>query len=290
VSLTFWWLAAAPVILVLCLVLPPGDRSARWVLRRWAPHVEPTPERVGLVARRLARCRVPTVGLLFAVWFGLPLLDLFDLVVLGWPSVLACLLAGLAIGEALSALDHHDGAVRAATLRARRMGDLVPRRGLVLHAVATVATIWIATYLLTLEGSVLSTDVAPAQLHPLLEARQQVWLALLGSVVSAALTVAVLRLATTRRALGDAEVDAALRARSARVAVGVGVALTGSLLANACVVMIASSAGHADNTGFWRGIDALFVLGGIGVWIMLANPLRPGLRAAAPVVTRRPGP
>jgi hypothetical protein len=96
------------------------------------------------------------------------------------------------------------------------------------------------------------------------------WLALGYAAAALVLTSLLVRLAVRRPAVDDEAVDAALRTRTARVAVGIGIGWLG-----AAVVLADQSAGHAS--GDYTGLVAQ--LGAFVCWILVANPTRRSLAA-----------
>ena len=200
-------LPSAIVAVVLLLVLWPTTHGGRRVLRTWGV-AEPRPDQVVEAVRYLRRRR-----LLFTVLyvFGTPLVGLSDQP--GGPSVgiFVPLLVAMLIGELLATLRPVRG-IRVASLDRRGWRDLVPR-----WAVWSMAAIVVLAVALAVAGLVVAP---PAGQH--LDANLSSWWAL--GYVGACLTLVTLliHLAVRRPSVDDEAVDAALRTRTARVAMGIG--------------------------------------------------------------------
>jgi hypothetical protein len=233
-------LPAALVAGLLLLLLWPTPRSGSRLLRTWGvPH--PHPDQVAEAVRYLRQRRILYVVLFLVVppLAGLVLRDDADLPGLG---VLVPLLVAMLVAELLATLRPVSG-VRVASLDPRSRRDLVPRWSLVAMAVLVavtaawsvlglVAQLWADRY-----AAALPPDGVPqpptgwtSEYSPEYRAEMTTstsWLAL-GYAAAALVLVAVLvRLAVRRPAVADAAVDAALRTRTARVAVGIGLGWLG---------------------------------------------------------------
>jgi hypothetical protein len=193
-------LPAVLATLVLLLVLWPTERSGRRLLVTWGVP-EPRPGQVVEAVRYLRQRR-----LLYLVFFLLfpSLAGLTDLPGIG---IYVPLLVAMLVGELVATLRPVSG-VRSASLDRRSWRDLVPR--------------W--AVLVTVGGAV-STVVAGVLAGP-----GDAWIALVYVGASLLFVGVVVGLAVRRPAVEDAVVDAALRTRTARVAVGIGFGWLGTAL------------------------------------------------------------
>lgn len=185
-------LPAALAGAVLLLVLWPTKDSGKRLLQRWGLP-QPEPGQVTEAVRYLRQRRVLYVALflLFPSVAGLVDGDRFAGVAIFVPLLVAMLVA-----ESVASLRPVSG-VRTASLDRRTWRDLVPR-----WAVRTFGAGAVVTFVLAAAGAS--------------------WLAL-GYVVACLLLVSgLVAIAVRRPAVDDEVVDAALRTRTARVAVGIG--------------------------------------------------------------------
>ncbi|MBB5855566.1 AcrR family transcriptional regulator [Amycolatopsis umgeniensis] len=185
--------------LAILVLLWPGEKQGRKVLRRWGVD-DPSPSDVAEAVRYLRRRRFWYPWL----FLGLPLLaDVAGLRGDTTAFFLATLLIGALIAEVLAQRPRRS-ARREAGLDRRAVSGLIPVWGLVIYAAIVVAAVvW-----LIIHG----------------------WWALLG--IAAAVSVVtwlVILLAVRRPSTGDGAADGALRVRSARVAAGLGLAATVTL-------------------------------------------------------------
>lgn len=220
--------------LVILVVLWPTERSGRQLLRSWSIK-EPTAEQTRQAVRYLRDRR-----LLYPVLFVLSgLVDLGDI---GWSTGFIPIIAALLIAEVIGTLRRRTG-VRVASLARRTWRDLVPLWAMILFLGLAVTGLGFAA-----DGD---------------------WVAMMGIVLCLVLVLGLVALAVRRPADGDLQADAALRTRSARVAVGIGVSWMTAMLVLA-----------VEPFGQTVGI-ILFVVA-IGGWIAVANPVRalPFVRAA----------
>ncbi|WP_447006753.1 hypothetical protein ACRAKI_09910 [Saccharothrix isguenensis] len=286
--------------LALLVALWPTRSTGLRFLRRWG--VADPDERQGALAVKYLRDRrllypplflaAPAVAALAAHAWGLPSSDL------GFVRSLAPLIVALLLAEAVAALRRARGP-RVATLTRRHWRDLVPRWaiGLLLTFGAVAALLAVAGMIaqprvdrivaLIPAGGVRESEhgtltVAPQHLAEL--ACPTSLVTLIGVVSGLAAALGVVRLAVRRGPVGDPRVDAALRTRSARVAVGIGIAWTASmvLVANSRLVVL----GSVDFAGFppppdWLELVSFTELAGAPVllaaaagWIWVANPPR----------------
>ncbi|HET6708382.1 hypothetical protein [Amycolatopsis sp.] len=174
--------------LAILIVLWPGEKHGKRLLARWGV-AEPGPAEVELAVRYLKRRR------LWYPWLFLAIPPLLD--DRGMGSILATLLLGALIAELLAQRPSR-GPRREADLAPRTLLGIVPAWVLVLGGLAA----------------------AGALLHLGLTAQWKLLAVAAGTVlVSAAITL----LAVRRPPAGAARADLALRCRSARVAIGLGI-------------------------------------------------------------------
>jgi hypothetical protein len=236
--------------IALLVVLWPTVSGGRRFLERWG--VPDPDEQQGALAAKYLRDRrllypllfllAPTVTAQIARLFGMAQGD---------PAAvryLAMLMVALLLAETIAALRPVRGP-RIATLVRRRWHDLVPR-----WAVGGLLTLSALTVLLAVGGLLAQpwasrTAVAipdrawqPASgdnwmVSPQFRAeltQPLSWIPIIGVAFGLIAILGVVRLAVRRGSVADPQVDAALRTRSARVAVGIGIAWMASmfLLAN----------------------------------------------------------
>jgi hypothetical protein len=181
-------------------------------------------------------------------------------------TIVVPLLVAMLIAELLATLRPVSG-VRIASLDPRGWRDLVPRWSVVAMAVlAVLAVVW----------SVAGLVIQPWSIS---------WLALGYAATALLLTTLLVRLAVRRPAVEDAAVDAALRTRTARVAVGIGIGWLGAAVPMA-----------VERVRFLHDVAALPVpdwldsagdivtpaalVGAILCWLWVANPTRRSLTSA----------
>ncbi|HVV24967.1 MAG TPA: hypothetical protein VHF06_36385 [Pseudonocardiaceae bacterium] len=227
-------------------ILWPTSRSGRRLLTRWDVP-EPTRDEVDDAVRYLRRRRFWYPWLYFALAWTIDDTHLKGPEA-GWRApYLLVLLFGALIAEVL-ALRPARSRRRVAVLRPRQLSDLVPTWALALLGI--VAGVALVLCVASLAG-------VPWARHWMLDVRFSV-VALVVTVVSVPVVALVVRLALRRPADGDPRVDAALRARSARVAVGLGIGTLGALLS-----------GPTATVGW---IVLVIALAG---WIAVVSPARP---------------
>ncbi len=233
-------LIAASTGLVLLVLLWPTDGVATWLLRRWKIG-EPTPPQVAEAVRYLKRRRLLYPWLFVAcAWPAVPLP--VDGLVSG---LLVTLLSGALLAE-LTALRPGSDRHRVVSPAHRGVFDLVPRTAVAVLGVFAAATLALVAAALAardwveqvaervVDGQIEGPDgvtTTPLNRGELLDGTP--WWVLGGLVLTLLVVAAVVRAALVRPASGDPDVDAVLRTRSARVAVGVGVAITGVLMSTA---------------------------------------------------------
>jgi hypothetical protein len=265
---SFSHLAVLLVVLVLgvgflLLLLWPRARSGVRLLRNWGVP-EPTSEQ-GEVARRYLLSR----RLLYVVFFVLAG-PLDGLVVLAvgrsyFPSV-GWFLAALLLAELIAMLRPVRGEVRVATLTRRSIGDVVPRWMIAVHVVTVVAAVVGAVVLDTQAGRDLG-------LGPM-------WPEIVLAIGSAVAVYAVAWLAVARPAVGDAQVDQALRLRSARVMMGIGTLFAATLLSG--VLSLLATWNHDEATSVAAVLAQVFGLVAWG-WMASVFAFWSGFRGQVPV-------
>ncbi|WP_238413055.1 hypothetical protein [Saccharothrix deserti] len=276
--------------LAVLLVLWPTRSGGRRFLRRWG--VPEPDDQQELQAVRYLRDRRLLYPLLFLIipagqrMLGLPYPDSSAVRNLA-PVIVALLLA-----EAVAALRPVRG-VRVATLARRRWRDLVPRSAMVTFlALGGLAVLFAVIGLLARPWA--ERSVAMVQADDVLssvsdryraEMAQPVgWIVLIGVVLGLVAVLGVVRLAVRRGSVADPLVDAALRRRSARVAVGIGIAWMGSMVlpVNNYLGLLRGTAGlrppsspmpgWLEYTSFVNLVGPLVFLVAVLGWIFVANP------------------
>jgi hypothetical protein len=215
--------------LLILFLLWPGNRQGVRLLRRWGI-AEPTEQDVADAVRYLRRRRfwypwlflfIPTIAATgFTIGGGNT----------AWGFVGTVLFGGL-FAEILAQRPSR-AAQRSALLAQRGILDFVPRWALIVFGIATVAAV-----------------LRLAELGQ--------WLVLAAALVVTGLAWLIVLLAVRRPSIGRPEVDLALRTRSARVAVGLGIAAPASL------------AGEVSNLA-----GALFLVLSVVAFIAIAQPDR----------------
>ncbi|HEX3791265.1 MAG TPA: hypothetical protein VHW44_25610 [Pseudonocardiaceae bacterium] len=175
--------------LVVLFLLWPGRRQGERLLRRWGI-ADPGEQDIADGVRYLRRRRF---------WYPW----LFLLIPGVIPTILGPILVGGLLAEVFAQRPARQ-ARRSALLVERRVLDLVPWWAIILFALASL-------------GAAVRLGLTSQ------------WVLLTAVVVTAAAAWVVVLLAVRRPAIGRAEVDLALRTRSARVAVGLAIAAVASL-------------------------------------------------------------
>jgi hypothetical protein len=236
--------------IVLMLVTWPTAGAGRRLLRRWGTIAAPSDEQVAVVVRYLRERRLlvlplmtlaPLTAGVMSQLAGAPASDL------GLYHLLGSLLVALLLAEALAGLRPARGSIRTAMLARRRWRDLLPRWAIALHlgltglaiglAIAGIAAQpWASGMVQRLPPEGASRpDGSTVTLHEVYRAaiaHPIGWHLIVAALLGSLLVFCVGSLAVARRAGADERVDAALRARSARVASGIGILLA-SFLAGA---------------------------------------------------------
>ncbi|MDQ3787905.1 MAG: hypothetical protein M3422_11740 [Actinomycetota bacterium] len=257
-------LPAAIAAAVLLLVLWPTEHSGRRLLQTWGIP-RPNPAQIHAAVRYLRQRRVLYV-VLFLVFPPLAGLVDPDIDRLPGIGIFVPLLVAMLVAELIATLRPVSG-VRTASLDRRSWRDLVPR-----WAVHTTAAAAIVTVVLAVAGIVAGPGTA--------------WLAL-GYVVACLLVVSLLvALAVRRPSVSDEAVDAALRTRTARVAVGIGFGWLGTALTVATGHLRSLVVFRSDHAGLGYLVHALdvadlvVIAGTIVCWLWVAVPSRRSLAAA----------
>ncbi|GAA3575228.1 hypothetical protein GCM10022222_69760 [Amycolatopsis ultiminotia] len=176
--------------LAILIVLWPGERQGARLLEKWGVR-DPNPDQVAVAVRYLRRRRFWYPWL----FVGLPLIPQLSG---GFDSLVVVVLLGGLIAEAVAQRPSPQ-VRREAVLAPRRVLDFAPLWAIIVAGVAEIAA---------------ATRLIIVQQWPLL-----------GVTVAAAVAAWIIVLLAVRRpATGDAQVDLALRTRSARVALGLGTA------------------------------------------------------------------
>jgi hypothetical protein len=164
-------------------------------------------------------------------------------------SIPAVLLIGALLAELL-AQRRSNAPVRVAIPVRRGLTDIVPSWALILHAVAALGAV-------VLLGGALAGLGWARHWYPNWSARI-LWIALGGALLSVLLVWVIVGLALRRPAVAEVRIDPLLRARSARVPVGLGIATLCALIGG----------GESD----FRGM--IIVVAGVGLWSVIAGPTR----------------
>jgi hypothetical protein len=213
---------------VMLLVLWPTRHSGKRMLQRWGI-AEPAEEQKVLAIRYLRQRRILFV-FLFVVSAMAELL---------WSSradkgfsfgIFVPLLAAMLIAELIATLRPAGGGVRVASLDRRTWRDLVPTWAVVLSGTFVAATLAVLTLVVLARpwAEQYVADVPREENRGVLE-HANAWSTLGWLVGYVALLAVLVFLAVRRPSVPDAQVDAALRTRTARVAVGIGFLLLGGL-------------------------------------------------------------
>ncbi|ALG11306.1 hypothetical protein [Kibdelosporangium phytohabitans] len=269
--------------LALLVILWPTVKVGQRFLRRWGVS-DPT-EQQGLLARRYLLHR----RLLYP-----PLFLAAPLITFGDTNPLPTLITALLLGEIIAMLRPSRGP-RTATLTRRTWSDLVPRWALVAMLVLAgfAALLAVAAGLAKQWGMGLLDKYPPdgfwrtngdivasvADVHRMLD--NSAWLVVLVSVVLVtAVVLGIVWLAVYRGSGTDPSVDAALRTRTARVAVGIGIAWMSVNVqqANNKLINIRDirwpepAPSWLTGTGWLESITVPMLIIGIAGWICVANP------------------
>ncbi|MGH3880109.1 MAG: hypothetical protein ACRDSK_24050 [Actinophytocola sp.] len=285
---------------VLLLVLWPTKQSGRRLLRNWGL-AEPTEQQIAVAVRYLWQRRILYVVLIVAlppaVSLVLPAVDNNP-----WPAnIVVLLLAAMLIAELVAVVRPVRG-VRVASLDPRGWRDLVPRWAVVV--LAGLASVVVALVVLGLAAQPWADRYA-AEL-PAGGSREAVesdlgtqtrlveptgWATLAGVVVCLAVVAVVVLLAVRRPAVADPAVDAALRTRTARVAVGIGMGWLAGLVFEAqsrlgFLLTAGAGVGRVPDRPGWldSGLGPIYdILGfavfvvAVGCWLLVAAPSRGAL-------------
>jgi len=199
---------------ILLLLLWPRVRSGPRLLRNWGV-AEPTSEQGRIARLYLLHRRVLYAVLIIAAGLLGGLSEREQMFPRTYFPYIGWLLAALLLGELIAMLRPVRSQVRVATLERRTIRDVLPVWMIAVHLVTVVAAV----------AGILWVDVDEPGLMP-------VWGQVLVVIVSAAAVYAVAWLTVARPAVGDPEVDRALRLRSARVTIGLGTMFAATMLAS----------------------------------------------------------
>lgn len=243
------------VCLLILTLLWPSPKAAARLLRRWGVE-DPTEAELGQALTYLRRRRF------WYPWLFIGLPALFDGTGLlpantddfWW--IPAILLIGALLAE-LFAQRRSPAPVRAAVPLRRGLTDIVPGWALAVLTVATVGAI-------VLLGGALAGVGWARHWYPNWSTRV-LWVALGAAVLTALLVWVVAGLALRRPAVAELRIDPLLRTRSARVPVGLGIALLCALIGG----------GQSD----FRG--GIIVVAGLFLWSVVASPARRAVPAPA---------
>ena len=231
--------------LVLMILTWPTRWVGYRVLRRWGGVADPTSDQIAVVVRYLRERRILVVPLMFLAPLtarAMPAL-IGPANDLGSFHLLGSLLVAWLLAETLGALLPRRGAVRTASLAPRGWRGLVPVWAMGLHLGLTAVAVAFAVAGLAMSGAG--------------------WYLIMVAGVSSLAVYGIGWLAAIRPAAADDRVDSALRMRSARVAVGVGV-LVSALLTGAGAGRLASLA-RVSHAPAW--LDGFAPVSG---WVTLA--------------------
>ncbi|MBB5954408.1 hypothetical protein FHS29_000978 [Saccharothrix tamanrassetensis] len=273
--------------LAVLLVLWPTRSVAARFLRRWG--VEDPTEEQGSHALRYLRDRRLLYLLVFLLAAPVAtavagLLDLPTPETSGFRDLLAPGIVALLIGEVIAALRPVRG-LRVAALSRRRWRDLVPRWAMSLFSALTALAVLFASAALSAQPWALTTVSAERFTdHFRAEIARPVGVVVLvGAALGLMAVLGVVRLAVRRGSVADPEVDAVLRMRSARVAVGIGMAWMAWMvtIANGRLSSLYSLSNPSGSGPGWMGVVPVIDSGGLFVllaavvgWIWVANPPR----------------
>ncbi|MCE7002607.1 hypothetical protein LWC34_07145 [Kibdelosporangium philippinense] len=258
---------------VLLVVLWPSVKVGQRFLKRWGVK-DPTEEQGVLARQYLLHRRMLYPPLFMAAPF---VTDGNNF----WPPLILALL----LAEIIGTLRPVRGP-RSATLTRRNWGDLVPRWAVILMLAlgALAVVIAVATRFAQQWGrEVLSTNLPTSIPADDIYARvtDSRWLVVIITVVLAtAAVLGIVWLAVRRGSIADLRVDAALRTRSARVAVGIGIAFMATSVVEANRPFSVLRGTHWPVPAPWllagtSSLEALslpMLLICVAGWIWVANP------------------
>jgi hypothetical protein len=239
--------------LLILLILWPTRRSATRLLTRWGIE-QPTEAELGQALTYLRRRRFWYPWL----FIGLPAIgDATGVLPSNGDNSAWAFPAMLLIGALLAevfAQRRSPASVRSAVPVHRGLTDIVPGWALALLALATLAT-------LVMLGSALAGAPWAQHWYPHWSARV-LWIALGSAVVTVLVIMIVVGLALRRPAIAELRLDPVLRTRSARVPVGIGIAML-------CTVI-------GGGEGAFRGM--IIIVAGLFLWSAVAGPVRKPVR------------
>ncbi|MEO6088932.1 MAG: hypothetical protein ABIQ18_38055 [Umezawaea sp.] len=257
------WVFVGVVGLLLLLLVWPTASSARKLLNTWRVH-DPSAEQIDEALTYLRRRRV------WYPWFFLatPLVfGWFGSANGGYNQALITGLAGLLIAELL-ALWSVRTSPRTTELAPRGLFDLIPKWAASLYTLLVLMTEAYAVAGLTGQREAWrqpgGLDGIPGNSYG-----PTPWIIALATAGCLLAVAAVCRLTMIRPTSGDGVVDTVLRTRSARVALGLGIALQGQLLA-AAADRIAFYGANPVASHNW--VPTAAWAGSVLAWVWVANP------------------
>lgn len=258
--------------LVVLVVLWPTASGGRRFLKRWGVG-GPSEEQVTLAVRYLRDRR-----LLYPPLFLLSALVLPT----GWgPGILVAAIAALLVAEAIGTIKPVRGQ-RVARLTPRKWSDLVQRWAVVMLIVLGVVATGMAVAGLMAQSwadRMKAVPTVPDQVR--LQLGEPVGVTVIVMVVLGLVEVAgIVGFAVHRTSVQDPQVDAVLRTRSARVAVGIGLAWMASalVLANGRLTFLSggsmpeSAPPWLESVSFGGVFGFIMTLAGLAGWYWVANP------------------
>jgi hypothetical protein len=241
----------ALVGLLMLAILWPTKGSARRLLKRWGVP-DPTDRERDQALTYLKRRRFwyPWLYIALAALFdNSGVLPQDDNSPVALPGVL---LLGALLAEVL-AQRRSPSPHRVAVPVHRGLTDLVPRWALVLHACAAAGAV------LLLGGALIGVGWASRWLAAW--DTRALWIMLAAALVSVLTVWLVVALALRRPTVDELRIDPLLRARSARVAVGLGIGALG--------LMVSSGSGNS-----YSFRQMLILVASLAIWSMVAGPVR----------------
>jgi hypothetical protein len=308
-------MTVVPVVatVIFILVIWPSGATGQRLLVKWGIP-EPTREQTQAATRYLRRRRIlyPVFWILAPAWLVLvAALRGWQIAGSRYLGLLAGILAAMLLAELVAALRPPRATTRSAVLSRRRWRDLAPWWAVTAHLILVGLAVGQAAASLAAHGwaadaiaharlvddldagpggiggpgdlPVLTVGVRTA--HEALDL-SGTWLALAGAALGLIAVYGVVLLAVLRPAAADPEVDAVLRTRSARVAIGIGIGLALGLVnqTNAHVATLHSIAvggptvvspppGWLELAAGLDGAGVLIALIlGLAVWRMVTSP------------------
>jgi hypothetical protein len=241
--------------LVLMLVTWPMAGAGRRVLRRWGDIAEPDRDQAAVVVRYLRERRLLLVPLMLLAPLAaraMPAIrSLARPVIWGPTTLLGSLLVAWLVAEVVATVRPRRGSVRTASLV--RRGSLVPTWAVVSHL-----------------GSAAIAVVLALAAQPWAAG----WYLVSLTFVTSLVVYGIAWLAAVRPPGAQDDVDTALRTRSARVAVGVGILLAGLFVAVAGSRFDVGSGSASVRSAVAAGVSVITVATVIGWGAVISAPRR----------------